>query len=277
MSFQKPGNTIGLILPDAKSHYCVTLIESLSKKFAELGYTLFVALSGHDVNIERNLLSYYEKTADGILIISDAAEYGVLSDVVPDSVPTIFLNRKPSGCQNTSIIENDYSAVYQEIFSLKAEGHSKIGCICTWPYFSTSREIVRSYCDALGFEYDTDPEAMIYYTNGDNSRIPSIAEDLHQKGCTAVFTGSQSLTKNFMDFLLMFNRSTDRPMMLAGFATKDYNAPMIQSLDVVAQPLEQTIDLAVQQLIYRIRHPGTPERDFILKGSLQKHTIDPFA
>lgn len=278
MSLCNTCNTIGLILPNAANQYCVTLIESLSHKFAEKGYTLLVSLSEHDIDRERQLLSFYSECTSGILIISDAADYSSISDVIVDTLPTIFLNRKPNGCTHTCILENNYSAVYQEFFSLKSDGHEKIGCICTQPHFSTSQEIVRAYYDALHLE-TADPNAYIYYTNGDNSQIPSIVDDLHQKGCRAIFVSSQSLTQHFLDFLMIYNRKLENPkdhLLLAGFANKNTSSTLMKTVDLIHQPIDQTIDLAVQQLLYRIHHPETISRDFILKGTLKKRTLDPF-
>lgn len=275
MSSRKPRNTIGLILPNAANHYCITLIETLSLEFEKKGYTLLVALTGHSIDKERSLLSYYSKCTDGILIMSDAAEYSVIGDVVPHTIPVIFINRKPMGCTHTCIIENDYSAVYQQIFSLKAAGHEKIGCICNQPYFSTSREILRAYGDALNMKQDNELSEYVYYSKGEVGEVPRIVEELKEKGCTAIFAGTQSLTQNVLEFLMLYNMNLKSPIVVSGFANEQNPTPIDRMLDLVTQPLMQTIDIAVQQLIYRIHHPKTPSRDFILKGNLQKKTMDP--
>lgn len=271
MAPRKPRKKIGLILPNASNRYCITLIEEFSHSFHNKGYELLVALSAHDIEKERELITYFHKITDGILIMSNAENYDQLADIVPSNIPTIFLNRKPQGCTHTCVIENNYSAVYQEFFSLRSNSHEKIGCICTQPYFSTNREIVQAYLDALSLESTEDPNCFIRYTYNDPSNLQDLIRELHAAGCTAIFAASQTLTEHMIDFLSYYNRSLEVPLVGSGFANHKHFAFYEHAIDLVEQPLAECISLATQQLIYRIDNPHTPSRDFVLKGTLKKH------
>lgn len=271
MAPRKLRNTIGLIVPSVSNDYCNTLIEMLNSEFRKKDFNLILAVSDGDIEQERYLLSYFWKLTDAILIMSDAADYSLLADVVPGNIPVVFLNRKPEGCSHTCIIENDYSAVYREIFSLQSAGHSKIGCICNHVHYSTTKEISKAYKDVIALS-QADTEEHIYYTHGDITLIPSIVDKLYSLGCTAIFAGSQSITSALLKHMYTFNKNIDTPIVYAGFANRDTASITEQLIDVIEQPLTETVSLATQQLIYRINHPHTPSRDFILKSTLHKQT-----
>lgn len=138
MAQRKPRHTIGLILSNVTNDFSGYLIEQMEELFTENGYKLIVTTTNHSIDSEREMLQMFGKITDGILIISDAICYSELADVIPRRIPVIFLNRKPSGCPHTCIIENNYSAVYQAVLSNSANGNDKIALVCAnhgYPYF----------------------------------------------------------------------------------------------------------------------------------------------
>ena len=272
-----PTKTIGFILPTASNYFGHTLMEVLERSLTELGYKLSIALTNHQIDKEKQYLKYMADTTDGILIISDAEYYEMISDAVPSNIPTVFLNRKPMECPHTAVIENDYAAVFQAIFSLINEGHENIACICRNPDFSTTKEILRAYKTAMENSSAGYHEEWIHFFDWQQSDLPDVMEEIKAAGCTACFTASQTLTERFLDYLFLYNTQQEQRIAMAGFSNIGHNTTLQQSIDTVAQPITALADLAAQQIIYLIENPETEPKDYIVKGTFRKRTYEPFS
>ncbi len=274
MSKKDPQHTIGLILSNVTNDFSGYLIEWMEEQFAARGYQMIVTITNHSISSEREMLSRFGQLTDGILIISDAASYEDLADVIPE-VPVIFLNRKPEGCPHTCILENNYSAVFQAVLSAAADGSERIGLVCSDTRFSTTRAIVDAYRKAMqslpvGFH-----EEWICYAHDQMYDNPKqIVEMLSAQGCDTILAGTQTLTRRLWDHLLVYNHYAESPIRLIGFANKDSERPSILSFDVITQPLRELVELSVQQMIYLINKPDTPSRKYLLKGTFRKHSMD---
>lgn len=275
MAQRKPRRTIGLILSNVTNDFSGYLIEQMEELFTANGYKLIVTTTNHSIDSEREMLQMFGKITDGILIISDAVSYSELADAIPRRIPVIFLNRKPADCPHTCIVENNYSAIYQAILSNAANGNDKIALVCSNHEFSTTQEIVAAYHDAMNSTPVGFHEDWIYYTDTHMKGNPeTLLADIVKKGCNTVLAGTQTLTRKFWDHMLIYNHNAKEPVGLIGFANKDSHKQTILSFDTIAQPLQEMIELSVQQMLYLIHTPDTPAHEYLLKGSLRTHSIN---
>lgn len=275
--FELPSKTIGLILPTVSNFFGHNLIEAFEQELASYDFKLIVALTNHNVDKEKEYLSYFSHVTDGIMIISDAQYYDMIADAVPTTVPIIFLNRKPMECPMTAVIENDYAAVYQAVFSLINDGYENVSCICRNPDFSTTKEILHAYKSAMVNSPAGFHDEWIQFYDDSISTVPNIIIKMKSNGCNAFFTASQSLTERFLDYLFLYNSREKERLALAGFTNMGHNSSLLSSIDMVTQPLEQFVDLSVQQIIYLLHHPNTNPKDYIVKGTFRKRIYEPFS
>lgn len=275
MAQKKQHHTIGLILSNVTNDFSGYLIEEMGNLFTANGYKLIVTTTNHRIDLERDMLKMFGKITDGILIVSDATSYSELSDVIPQNIPVIFLNRKPAGCPHTCIIENNYSAIYQAVLSNVAKGNDKIALVCSNPNLSTIQEIISAYRDAMSSTPVGFHEDWIYYTDIDMKCNPeTMLADILKNGCNTILASTQTLTRKFLDHMLVYNHDAETPATLIGFANKDSHKQTYQSFDVIAQPLQELIELSVQQMLYLIHMPEKPARDYLLKGVFRTHSTD---
>lgn len=267
---------IGLIVPNLSGNFSARLISLLNKGLEAEGYQLVTAVSDQNAALEIKHLDYFSKTADGILNMSAAAAYEEIKDHVPNDIPTIFINRKPEGCPCTTIIENCFSAVYDAIINLTNNGIEHIACICRMPKFSTTQEITRAYKMAMSNLPEGEHDKWIYYINDPHSEIKPLVEELLEQGCEAFFAGTQTLTDYLLDYEFAYHALTGKHFIVSGFSNRKPTTALEMGIDTVAQPMSQLVDLAVQQIIYLIRHPDTPPKEYLIKANFRIHTIDPF-
>lgn len=274
MAQRKPRRTIGLILSNVTNDFSGYLMDLMEEQFTAHGYKLIVTTTNHSIESERDMLQMFGKITDGILIVSDASSYDELADAVPRRIPVIFLNRKPADCPHTCILENNYSAVYQAVLSNAAKGNDKIALVCSSDKLSTMQEIISAYHDAMDTTSVGFHEDWIYYTDIDMCGNPeTLLADIVDKGCNTVLTATQTLTRKFCDHILIYNRSAETPVTLIGFSNKDTHKQLVLSFDTIAQPLQELVELSVQQMLYLINTPGKPAREYLLRGTLRTHSI----
>lgn len=265
-----PTKTIGFILPNASNYFGNTLIEAFSNEFYHHGYKLITALTNYNIDKEKSYLKYMSENTDGVLIISDAESYDLIDEAIPTEIPVIFLDRKPVDCPHTAIIENDYAAVFQAIFSMINSGHENIACVCRNPDVSRTKEILRAYKTAMENSPAGYQEEWIHFYDHNSEDIHDIVKEISDMGCSAIFAASHTLTERLLEYLFVYNAQSDKQIALSGFATIDVNNALQKSINMVIQPLKQLIDLAVQQTLYLIEHPDLPPKEYLVKGTFRK-------
>lgn len=275
MAKRKSMRAIGLILSNVTNDFSGYLMEQMERQFTANGYKLIVTTTNRSVASERDMLKMFGQITDGILIISDAISYEELADFVPDHIPVIFLNRKPLGCPHTCIIENNYAAVFQAVLSNATSGHDKIALVCSNRELSTTKEIVSAYKSAMESTEAGFHEDWIYYTGVDVPVDPkALISDIKAKGCHAILTGTQTLTRKFWDHLLVCDSHNPNPLTLIGFSNKNSDSQSLLNFDTIAQPLQELTELSVQQMLYLIHNPETLAHEYFLRGTLRTHTLN---
>ncbi len=267
-------HVIGLILPSVSNDYCGRLADQLSEQFASHGYRLSISVTGRSIGMERELLHLYADTADGILVVSEAAEYGELESAVPENVPAGFLNRKPAGCPHTSIIESNQLAVFQCILANAASGNDRIALVCANRHLSLSREIIESYKNAMRSTPSGFHEEWIFDTENMAVNPEEFVNQIVNAGCNTIFACTQTLTRQFLDYLLFYNPHAASPVALIGFVNKGTPSKTQLAFDSIHQPLQELTDLAVQQMLHRIQSPAAPVREYLLKASYSSQKVD---
>lgn len=275
MAFDKE-HTIGIILPNITNQFSAKFLSLATVALEKEGFRAIVSLTDHRIEKERELLTYFSSTTNGILILSAAPQYNQIQDVVPSDIPVIFFNRKPDGCDRCCIIACDYSAVYQAVISMQRSGHKRIACICDNPEYSTTKEIVEAYQDAMknlgvGFQNN-----WIYYTDNQNFDVANLVAEVSSVGCNAILAATQTLTYAFQDYLAQHNKYTDDQIYLTGYSNEESNTLAQYSIDTITQPVNQIVQLAVQQLCYLLANPNAPVKDYLLKGSLRVRSFNKF-
>lgn len=277
MTAEKTGHTIGLILANASSSFTTAFMDLFEQELYRKDSQLVIGLTNHDISKERFYLELFGRTTDGIIILSDSSEYSELSDAVPTSIPTVFIHRAPAGCERTAIIENDYSATFQAVLNLVHSGYPKVALICRNIKFSTSREIIKAYRDAM----ETTPvgfhEDWIFECNTkDKTFLETMTSSITKKGCSGLLAASIEVTERLAPYIFEYNHSHEEPMSLTGFSTENRSTLLFKSLDTIERPIQRTVDLALQQLFQLMERPNLPINKYSVKGSLLMRTKDAF-
>jgi DNA-binding LacI/PurR family transcriptional regulator len=277
MASRKTKNTIGVIIPNYIARSSDMMLDLLSRRFHQNGYQVIIAQTDSDIAHERELLSYFSKTADCIIIVSAAEHYSAIESAVPKQIPVIFLYNKPNGCPKTCILESDYSAIYQGLVSSLDRDEAKIACVCSNRRLSSTQEALRAYRDATATSPDGCNESLIYDVSVDAEfTVNRLVDSIIEAGCSAIFATTPTLTLLIMDYLIFYNTNpAHTPIRLLGYGDVDGILTSQMHIDLISHPTGQLVSLALEQATYQMNHPNTQnERVYLLKGTLQMHTYN---
>lgn len=274
---KEPSKTIGVILASIAANFRDSLLDGLSGAFYEKGYQLVIGLTNNDLSREKEFIRKFSETTDCIIIISAAERYAQIEPVISGDVPMLFLINKPEGCPFSCILESDYSAIYQAIISSANRKESAVGCICSHPELSATKELLRAYQDALTASSVPFSKDLIYDVGDDLFfRADKIIEDMVSKNCHAILAGTPAITNRLLDYLVFYNTDpANEPFHLFGYGMVGSTLASQMNIDVIIHPIDHFIDLTVQQCIYLIHHPDYKKtRDYLIKGKLRMHTYN---
>lgn len=277
MLTERSGHTIGLILANASSSFTTAFMDFIEQALYQKGYQLVIGLTNHDIELERFYLDFFGRTTDGILILSDSSDYAELADAVPESIPAVFIHRCPNNCKRTAIIENDYSATFQAMLNLIHSGYPKVALICRNIKFSTSREIIQAYREAMNTTKEGFHENWIFECNTTKEHeVERLMTQITEKGFNGILAASVELTEHLAPYIYEYNTQHEEPISLTGFCAEDRTPALFESLDVICRPVKCTAELALQQLFQLMERPELPISRYLVQGSLHTRNRDDF-
>jgi len=114
---------IGLVIPDIENPYFAAMTKGVQDRARKSGYSVFIADSDEDAELEAELIASIVKQVDGILLASPRASDDRILDLV-GSKPTVVLNRQIDGLP--SLLLDNSAGVVQVLDHLQALGHRKV-------------------------------------------------------------------------------------------------------------------------------------------------------
>ena len=277
MAARKLRNAIGMIVNTYSSTYNDLLLDSLSKRFHDEGYQVYVLSTNGNVEWEREAYTSLSKLCDCIFAVSSARHYSEIEDVVPKQIPVIFMINKPEDSPHTAILSSDYSAAYQGIISLATHYNRRVACVCESMDLDTTKECIRAYVDAVTVATTQTPEDYIYEVKDLSQFVPrKLIHDIRQQKGNAVFVTSPALSAILVDYLAFHNSNPKHtPIAMLGYGYFDSGLTSAMHIDLIDHPVEQAVDLAFQHATYAIHHSKSEnKRVFLLKGILHTHTLN---
>lgn len=114
---------IGLVIPDLENPYFAAMTKGVQDRARKSGYSVFIADSDEDVELEEEVIASIVKQVDGILLASPRADAERILGIV-GSKPAVVLNRRIEGLP--SLLLDNAAGVVQVLDHLQALGHRKI-------------------------------------------------------------------------------------------------------------------------------------------------------
>ena len=89
---------IGLIVPDISNFFFTAVIRGVESTLKKCGYTLILADSDENLEIEKEQIRVFNaKLVDGLIVAPTSGDHTFLKKLLNRNSPVVFIDRKPQG------------------------------------------------------------------------------------------------------------------------------------------------------------------------------------
>ena len=274
-------NLIGFVVSNLSSYFYVRIARGIEKVISHHGYHLTLIDSQESTEAEtENVESLYDRSVDGLILVSTSPSCNYLKRIVSPSFPVVFVDRQPTGFQADTVLLANSDAAYRATKHLIDRGHVNIGFVAF--HFghdkidATMQERVDGYEKAhleaglpvsSGFIKVAEGGA-ISVNELRHAESYRMMEELLNSPISAVLCGNGPASIGVYSCLK--DRSVPVPDQIAMVTFDDdlWLTMSTPSITAVAQPAELLGSIAAERLLRRINGNASPHECVRLKADL---------
>jgi LacI family transcriptional regulator len=247
-------------VPDISNFFFTAVIRGVESTLKKCGYTLILADSDENLEIEKEQIRVFNaKLVDGLIVAPTSGDHTFLKKLLNRNSPVVFIDRKPQGyCPGNCVLVDNIEGAYKAVSMLIKKGHSKIGVITGLPGLTTSEERIIGYKKALvdyGIKVD---QNLIKIGDGRyDSGYKLMKELFFNTTITALFVVNNLMTIGAMQFLKEKQIKVPDALAIIGFDDYKWASITNPPLSVVKQPSRRIGEKASELLIRRIKKEET--------------------
>lgn len=247
---------VGVLIPDLKNIFCMTIISSIEDILMKNGYSTIVCDYGRQSGLESAKLDFLiERPVDGILLMPSGSELPALEPLVEKGLPVVLIDRALSKPRCDTVLVDNLNASYSAVERLIVLGHRRIGAICGPDGVFTARERYLGYERVLGDYGIPVDEALV--KKGDfsiESGYALFSELVDGTGApTAVFVTNYEMTLGAVMAANERNIRFPDNLSFIGFDNLTLAQVVKPKLSIVAQPMEQIGETAANLMLKRLK------------------------
>lgn len=239
----KTGN-IGVIVPDLGNPFFPAVLAGIQRRAREAEYAVFLADSGEDPRLERELIHAMTKQVDGVIICSSRMSSAELRDVA-EGLDVVLLNRKYPGLP--AVLMNSADGMRQALEHLAAVGHRRCAYLGGPPHSWSNRERLRGLratSQALGLDVVELGPFAPYFEAGMQAADLALAANV-----TAIVAYNDLMALGVLRRLHERHVAVPGEMSVVGFDDIPMSHMCTPPLTTVAMPAEQAGRAAVGLLL----------------------------
>ena len=278
-------STIGLvIIADFTNAFFDRVTKSIVDSARGRGYQVLITNTDEDIAAERKAIeTLIEKRVDGMIVVpSTAVVHDHLDTGRLGGTPVVLIDRRLEGVQLTSVTTDDFIGTEQAVKNAVSLGHRRIGfLIATADVIGATSErpktLISSIQDRVnGFsQAATDagikPRAQTWLFCQDDPAVSeaAVAAMLDApKAPTVIMTSNNDMALAVLKVAGNRELVLGRDISLVTVDDSQWLAAMSPGVTVVARPVEQVGQIAVEKLIAEIEQPGQPTERIVLPTEL---------
>jgi LacI family transcriptional regulator len=265
---------IAFVVSNIEHHFYVNIAKGIEKTIEKQGYKLVLMNSMENNQIEKKSIeSLFMRGMDGIVVAPTISDFSYLTNILPDSYPLVFVDRRPVNYAADVVLLDNAAAAYDAARHLLQSGCAKIGFVSLQfggAAFGGSHtdmtigERVEGYKQAVreaGLEMD---EELVRLVPGDYSDRRELlhAESYRQTKLLLERNVDGIVCGNSLAALGVFNCLEEsalripQDVRLVTFDDELWLSMTSPQITAIAQPSEAMGALAAKQVLSMIRQPG---------------------
>lgn len=220
-------NLIGVVLTDIDNTYHAEIFKGISANLQNQGYHVSVAFSDSQPDIEcQKIEEFISQNAAGLIVITCQPQNTDFfrNRIYNYQVPTIFIERNPENLfTNFAGFDNNETA-YFLTSSLIEKGYQKIALVCGPEHFSSERDSINGYRDALATGGRPVEQTLICPTNASmEGAFKSVLMNLCTQLPDAVITTSENIAMGTIEALRTFGLKVPGNVTVLTYSEESWN------------------------------------------------------
>ena len=263
--------TLGLILPDSANPFFAEVSRSIEAAAFEQDYNLILCNTEGNIEKERIYVDVLcNRQVDGIIFVAVGDQADSLLRVLCKNVPVVMIDRDLPGLEVDAVLTDNRQGGYLATQHLIQLGHRRIGCIAGPSSVTPSARRGEGYLAALAeHEIPADEEFLMRGDFHPHSGWEATRTMLAlQEPPTAIFACNDLMAIGAVRAITEAGMRVPEDISLVGFDNIELVSYTNPPLTTVAQPIQETGQMAVNFLVERIREPSLNFRRVILPTSL---------
>jgi LacI family transcriptional regulator len=248
--------TVGVLIPDLKNIFCMTIISSLEDALMQNGYSAIVCDYGQRTEREGEKLEFLiDKQVDGIILMPSGTALPELESFMDKGIPVVLIDRALERPRCDTVLVDNLNASYSAVERLITLGHRRIGIICGPDDVFTARERHLGYARVLGdYGIPVDESLIKKGDYGIDSGYKLFNEMIDAPiKPTAVFVTNYEMTLGAVMAANERNIRFPDDLSFIGFDNLELARVVRPTLAIVAQPMERIGETAAEILLKRLR------------------------
>jgi LacI family transcriptional regulator len=267
-------NTIGLLFHSVISPGSAYIANVVQSRLAEHGYSVILATTHGDHELERRMLDVLtSQSIDGLIMIPTSSHNrDRVIELKQSGIPVVFVDRIMPGVDVDVVMSDNVKAASLATEYLIKQGRRDIVCISFSSEASSAIDRVEGYRRALAKHSLPVAEKKILLSAGPRDRDAGtiIMDYVDRYGLPdAILCTRQMIAIEVVKVLKERGiRIPEDVAIIGGFFNSPWNALLDPPLPLVNQDLEYMSELAVDFLIERINGDDAPPRTVLLDAEL---------
>ncbi len=273
----RKSKTVGLIIPEVKSHYYSEMMETVNWALKKYGYSMIVSIGGF--NVSGILDAYDEICKHDIcgLIVNDCFRIDDEDDIqrhdrIAHSIfPLVLISENEARLPVDTICIDNKIAMRRAIEHLVELGHQNIGYI--GEYHSDVRYLFYRDClkeFGLPINENFIKRGSERFELGGYLRAKELLSEPDASNVTAVIACYDQVALGALNAFLEADIQVPEDVYIIGFDNIILNDFLPVQISSISSPIEQMSNLAVKLLIENIKNP---ERHVVQNISLQPRLV----
>ncbi len=277
--------TLGLvIIADFTNAFFDRATKSIVDSARARGYQVLISNTDEDVEVERLAVqTLLDKQVDGLIVVpSLSSRHNHLLPAALGGKPIVVIDRIPDGVSVTSVTTDDRSGTNQAVRNAVSLGHERLGFLVSAfgvrgfttvrpaEMLSTVTERVEGFLDGAR-ESGVAKRNQVWIYSEDEPRVSEAAVahllDL-PKPPTVIFTSNNDMALAVLKVAGNRRLVIGRDVSLVTVDDSQWAAAMVPGITVVARPVEELGELAVDCLVNRIENPELGTENIVLPTEL---------
>ena len=263
--------TAAIIVSDIENPFFTSVVRGAEMVLRKAGYTLLLANSDEDPQIElEHLLNLRAEGVAGIILAPTHEDYSRYEQLVQADMTIVAIDRFPMNLKIDRVTVNNIEGARAAVMHLVEQGHTKIGFISGLNWISTSYE------RQIGFEQgmqahklEVSPEWIQPGSFRRETGFQAMMNILNLVDRpTAVITANNLMTLGALQAINECKQRIPADIAIVGFDDMAWANSLNPPLTAIAQPTHELGMVAAQLLLARIIDADRPYRHVILDTQL---------